>query len=99
VDVRLHQGRYTLDEAAGFYQSRAGMSAAAAMSEVVKNSMFPGAAVIYLTGSDRIQRLRRELSARQGSQFNLKNFHDEFLSYGSIPVELIAREMEAHHAQ
>jgi uncharacterized protein (DUF885 family) len=55
--------------------------------------------VIYLTGSDRIQRLRRELSARQGSQFDLAKFHDEFLSFGSIPVELIAREMEAVHAQ
>lgn len=94
VDVRLHQGRFTLEQAARFYQEKAGMSATAAASEAVKNSMFPGAAVIYLLGSDRIQRLRRELSARQGSQFNLRKFHDQFLSFGSIPVELIAREME-----
>jgi uncharacterized protein (DUF885 family) len=94
VDVRLHQRRFSLEEAASFYEQRAAMSPAAAMSEAVKNSMFPGAAVIYLAGSDRIQRLRRELSARQGSRFNLKEFHDKFLSYGSIPVELIAREME-----
>ncbi len=99
VDVRLHQGRYSLEEAAGFYQQRAGMSAAASMSEAVKNSMNPGAAVMYLTGSDRIRRLRRELSARQGSRFNLKKFHDKFLSFGSIPVELIAREMEVDHDQ
>ena len=64
------------------------------MNEAVKNSMFPGAAVIYLLGSDRIQRLRKDLSTRQGSRFNLKAFHDKFLSYGSIPVEMIAREME-----
>lgn len=94
VDVRLHQGRFSLEEAASFYQERAGMSAGAAHSETVKNSMFPGAAVIYLCGSDRIHRLRRELSSRQGARFNLKKFHDKFLSYGSIPVELIAREME-----
>ncbi len=94
VDVRLHQGRFSLKEAADFYQQRAGMSAAAAQSEAVKNSMFPGAAVIYLMGSERIHRLRQTLSARQGARFNLKEFHDTFLSYGSIPVELIAREME-----
>lgn len=94
VDVRLHQGRFSLAEAARFYQERAGMSPAAARNEAVKNSMFPGAAVIYLTGSDRIQRLRREMAARLGNRFSLRGFHDKFLSYGSIPVTLIAQEME-----
>jgi uncharacterized protein (DUF885 family) len=94
VDVRLHQGRFSLDEAAQFYQTRAGMSPAAAHSEAVKNSMFPGAAVIYLLGSDRIQRLRREQAARLGNRFNLREFHDRFLSYGSVPVTLIAQAME-----
>jgi hypothetical protein len=95
VDVRLHQGRFSLGEAAQFYRDRAGMSPAAAQNEAVKNSMFPGAAVIYLLGSDAIQRLRREMAARWGKRFNLREFHDKFLSYGSIPVTLIAKEMEA----
>jgi uncharacterized protein (DUF885 family) len=101
VDVRLHQGRFSLEDAARYYQQRASMSPAAAFAEAVKNSMFPGAAVMYLAGSDRIHRLRRELSERQGNVFNLRKFHDTFLSYGSIPVELIAREMEKEtdHAQ
>ncbi len=94
VDVRLHQGRFTLEDAAHFYQQRAGMNPAFAASEAIKNNMFPGAAMMYVVGCDRIHRLRRELSARQGSQFNLRQFHDRFLSYGSIPVELVAREME-----
>ena len=92
--MRLHQGRFSLDEAAQFYQARGGMSPAAARGEAVKNSMFPGAAVIYLLGSDRIQRLRRDQAARLGNRFNLKDFHDKFLSYGSIPVTLIAQEMD-----
>jgi hypothetical protein len=99
VDVRLHQGRFSLEDAARFYQQRAGMSPAAARGEAVKNSMFPGAAVIYLLGSDRIQRLRREMAARLGNQFVLREFHDKFLSYGSIPVSLIAQEMERETAR
>jgi uncharacterized protein (DUF885 family) len=94
VDVNLHLGRFSLEDAARFYQQRAGMSPTAARNEAVKNSMFPGAAVIYLLGSDRIQRLRRDLAARKGNLFSLKEFHDVFLSFGSIPVELIAKEME-----
>ncbi len=96
VDVRLHQGRLSLEQAARFYEQRAGMSPGAAHNEAVKNSMFPGAAVMYILGSDRIHRLRRELASRSGRRFNLRAFHDRLLSFGSAPVELVAREMEAN---
>jgi uncharacterized protein (DUF885 family) len=56
--------------------------------------MVPGAAVMYVLGSDRIHALRRELSARLGKRFSLRQFHDQLLSYGSIPVALAAAEME-----
>jgi uncharacterized protein (DUF885 family) len=93
VDVRLHQGEYTLEDAVDFYRDRVGMAASAAQSEAVKNSMFPGTALMYLTGTDLIHKLRRDLEARQGPAFDLRQFHDRFLSYGSIPVSLIAEAM------
>ena len=94
VDVRLHQDRMTLDEAATFYEQRAGMNAQAARGEAVKNSMFPGAAMMYLLGADRIKQLRQEMAVQWGSAFSLRRFHDQFLSYGSVPVALIAEEMK-----
>lgn len=93
VDVRIHEGRWTLEHAARFYEEHALMEPAAARSEAVKNSMFPGAAVMYLMGRDAIHRLRAERLAIEGRHFSLKNFHDTFLSYGSIPVSLIAIAM------
>ncbi|MGI9625798.1 MAG: DUF885 family protein [Longimicrobiales bacterium] len=95
ADIRLHLGEFTLDEAATYYVEQAGMSAPAGRSEAVKNSMFPGAAVMYMLGRDRIHTLRREMSALQGAGFSLKGFHDEFLAFGSVPVQLIAEEMVA----
>jgi hypothetical protein len=94
VDVRLHEGRWTLEHAARFYEEHALMPAAAAMAEAVKNSMFPGAAVMYLMGRDAIHRLREDMVAMEGRHFSLKRFHDTFLSYGSIPVSLIAAAMK-----
>ena len=93
VDVRLHEGKMTLDEAARFYAERTAMSLEASYGEAAKNSMFPGAAMIYLIGRDLILQLREELQRSQGAQFNLKQFHDRFLSFGSIPVALIAGAM------
>lgn len=93
VDVRLHQGRFTLDEAADYYARHAGMPAAAALGEAVKNSMFPGAAVMYIMGTDAIHALRAEVEARLGGDFSLRRFHDDFLAHGSVPVALAAEEM------
>ena len=101
VDVRLHQGRMSLEDAARYYVEHAGMSGEAARAEAVKNSMFPGAAVMYVMGRDAIHRLRREISALDGERFSRRAFHDEFLSYGSLPVSLIAEAMKAkrQHAE
>jgi hypothetical protein len=94
VDVEFHHGRMTLDQAAAFYEETAGMSRAASAAEAVKNSMFPAAALIYLVGADLIHELRSDLMAKLGDRFALQSFHDAFLSYGSLPVALIAREMK-----
>jgi len=93
VDVKLHRGELSLDEAAAFYEQAAGMSQSAARHEAVRNSMFPGAAMMYLIGTDLIHDLRADLAAKQGDDFDLGRFHDRFLSYGSIPVSLIAADM------
>ncbi|HUG13792.1 MAG TPA: DUF885 domain-containing protein [Thermomicrobiales bacterium] len=93
VDARVHRGELTLDGATAYYRDEIGMPEAAARSEAVKNSMFPGAAIMYLTGTDMIHDLRDEMQRRLGSGFSLRSFHDEFLSHGSIPVALIAALM------
>jgi uncharacterized protein (DUF885 family) len=94
VDVKLHRSEFSLGQAAEFYAQRAAMAPAAARNEAVKNSMFPGAAMMYLIGTDTIHDLRRKLEARMGSNFDLADFHDRFLAYGSVPVSLIAAEMQ-----
>ncbi len=93
VDVQLHTRKWTVDEAAQFYHEAAGLVPDGARAEAVKNSMFPGTALMYLVGDDLIHRLRVEMQARPG--FTLRRFHDRLLSYGSVPIALIASEMRA----
>jgi uncharacterized protein (DUF885 family) len=85
ADISLHQGSADLDTVAALYRDRLGMSDAAARGEAVKNSMFPGAAVMYWLGTGAI----RELRARRDPSEPLRVFHDRFLAHGSIPVPLI----------
>jgi len=47
----------------------------------------------YFTGYTEIYDLRQALRKKQGKDFNLKAFHEQFLSYGSAPVHYIRRMM------
>ena len=47
----------------------------------------------YFSGYSEIFALREAVKAKAGAAFSLKAFHEQFLSYGSAPVRLIAAEM------
>ena len=47
----------------------------------------------YFTGFSEIYALRDEMKQKQGDKFNLKAFHEKFLSYGSAPVKYIRQLM------
>jgi uncharacterized protein (DUF885 family) len=91
VDVGLHTGSLAFEEAVAVYRDRIGLAPQAAIAETVKNSMFPGTAIMYWLGTDGLHRLRRERERLEGPAFSLKRFHDHVLSFGSIPVPLLSQ--------
>ncbi|HEX9172040.1 MAG TPA: DUF885 domain-containing protein [Telluria sp.] len=48
----------------------------------------------YFSGYSEIMELREKRKAALGERFNLKEFHDEFLSYGNAPVRMIGELMQ-----
>lgn len=49
----------------------------------------------YYTGFNEIYELREIIKKNEGEKFNLKAFHEKFLSYGSAPVKYIKELMLA----
>jgi uncharacterized protein (DUF885 family) len=98
VDLAFHSGEMTFDEAIALYVEHARMAESAARAEAVKNSMFPGAAVMYWLGVRAIRALRDERSALGGSRFSLRAFHDELISFGAMPLPVVASLMSANRA-
>jgi uncharacterized protein (DUF885 family) len=47
----------------------------------------------YFTGYAEIFELREECKKRDGEKFDLKKWHNKFLSYGSAPVKIIRKFM------
>ena len=95
VDMSFHEGSLSFHDAIALFSTETGMDAAMARAEVVKCSMFPGTAIMYWLGTQGILELRARRRQSQGPAFTLRAFHDELLGYGSLPVPLVSRLMQA----
>lgn len=96
VDIRLHSHACSYGEAVAFYRDTVGMSDDAANGEATKNSMFPATALMYWLGTQGILSLRESVRTRRGAAYSQKAFHDDLLSWGSIPVPLVTRLLTEH---
>jgi uncharacterized protein (DUF885 family) len=92
VDTGLHALRWDRQKAIDFMLS-AGLSETDAVIETDRYIAWPGQALTYMIGCREIERLRRELAARDGSGFDLRAFHDAVLGHGSLPLATLAREL------
>ncbi len=92
VDTGLHALRWPRQRSIDFLKG-SGLSATDAVIETDRYICWPGQALTYKIGQREIQRLRAELSARDGSGFDLRAFHDALLGHGSLPLATLAREL------
>jgi len=95
ADTAIHSGEFGWERAARFLRDEAGMPASTALAEVVQISMFPGRGMAALAGVAAIDELRRHIEDSEGPAFTLRSFHDRLLSYGALPMNLIAAAMLA----
>ena len=98
VDIGFHEGSLSFHDAIHLFITEAGMEPSVARAEMVKCSMFPGTAIMYWLGTQGILELREQRRRTQGAAFRLRDFHDELLGYGSLPVPLVSRLMLARSA-
>lgn len=88
VDIKLHLGEWSLQEAMEFYRDKAGFAPSRVENEVIRNSMLPGSRLMYWLGVEGIKALRKRWKG------DILSFHDSLLSYGHVPLAWIGQEME-----
>jgi uncharacterized protein (DUF885 family) len=92
VDVALATGAMSLPEAIAYFQKNAGIDYATARGEATRFAMNPGQAIDYLIGKTQIETLTGLVHDAQGAKFSLRGFHDQLLSYGTVPFSTIRYE-------
>ncbi len=93
IDMRLHQGTMTVEEAVDMLVREADVERPNAEAEVRRYAFTPGYQMSYAIGKEEILRLRREVKRREGPKFSLTEFHDRVLNEGSMPVPLVAQAL------
>lgn len=94
AEVGLHTNEFTIREAARYMVDRTPMmedDAARVDAEIYLRE--PGYGISYQMGKVQIDQLLADRAIQLGDQFNLKDFHDQFLATGMIPISLIRWEM------
>jgi len=92
VDSGMHGLRWTRQQSIDFLL-KIGLTNTNAIIETDRYIAWPGQALTYKLGQLQIEKLRRELSARDGDRFDLPEFHDQVLGHGSLPLATLAREL------
>jgi uncharacterized protein (DUF885 family) len=92
VDTGMHALRWTRQQSIDYLLS-AGLSLTDATIETDRYIAWPAQALTYKLGQRAIEQLRRQLTARDGSRFDLREFHDQVLGHGSLPLATLEREL------
>lgn len=93
IDVSLHIGKMNFDQAVDMLVNVARLEKTNAIAEVKRYTQTPTQPMTYCLGKIEILNLRDEVKAKKGENFNLKQFHDQLLSYGTIPIKMVRRRM------
>lgn len=91
IDVEMHTGNMSFDEAVNMLVEKADLERANAISEVKRYTMTPTQPMSYIIGKYEIMKLKEELKVKMKEAFSLKYFHDALLACGPISLPLVGK--------
>lgn len=92
VGIRLHTGTMTFEQAVEFFVQEGYQSRESARMEVKRGTSDP-TYLYYTLGKLQILKLRADLQRKEGADFSLERFHDEFLKQGYPPIKIVRRAL------
>ncbi|RKY27196.1 MAG: hypothetical protein DRP79_03675 [Planctomycetota bacterium] len=89
IDISYQTGKMSYEDAVKLMVEGVGLEEGNARAEVNRFIHSPTQPMSYLIGYLDLMKLREDYKKMKGDGFNLKEFHDELLSYGSVPIILL----------
>jgi uncharacterized protein (DUF885 family) len=93
VDTGIHAKGWDKARAVAFMKENSALSEANIDAEVNRYISWPGQALAYMIGNIRIRELRAEAERELGAKFDIRRFHDAVLLQGSVPLDVLDRQV------
>ncbi|HVJ62210.1 MAG TPA: DUF885 domain-containing protein [Tahibacter sp.] len=94
VDTGIHAKKWTREQAVAYMLENTGMVETDVVAEIERYFVMPGQALGYKVGMLKILELRERAKAALGPKFDLRQFHNQVLTVGSLPMVLLERVID-----
>lgn len=92
VGIKMHTQGMTIEEATRLFETQAHQPHPVAVSEA-KRGTSDALYGYYTMGKLMLLKLREDVKKKEGANFSLQKFHDDFLKLGPLPFPLIRKAM------
>ena len=95
VDTGMHSFGWSREKAIDFFKENAGKAEHDIVVEIDRYIVWPGQALAYKIGELKIKELRAMAEKELGDAFDIRQFHDEVLGAGAIPLDILETRIKA----
>lgn len=89
VDTGIHDMGWSRDQVVDYMRKSHAVDEPTIQSETDRYISWPAQACSYKLGQLKIRELRARATQQLGSNFDIRSFHDEVLSGGNLPLDLL----------
>jgi uncharacterized protein (DUF885 family) len=94
VDTGLHSKGWTREQVIKYMRDNSAVSETDAVAEAERYMAIPGQALAYKVGQMTISRLRAQAETELGPKFDIREFHDQILKDGSLPMNVLEAKID-----
>jgi uncharacterized protein (DUF885 family) len=94
VDTGMHALGWSREDAIAWMQANSPISGTDAVAEVERYIAVPGQALAYKIGQLKIRELRDRAEAELGDKFDVREFHNQVLTSGSLPLMVLEARID-----
>jgi uncharacterized protein (DUF885 family) len=99
VDTGFHYKHWTRQQVVDFFHDHSAIDEAEVQSETDRYMAWPAQALGYKIGQLEILKLRQYSKDQLGDKFDLRAFHDQVLSGGALPMDVLSTRVHEWVAQ
>jgi uncharacterized protein (DUF885 family) len=89
VDTGMHAKGWSRQQAIDYLAENTALSMADVIAQIDRYISWPAQALSYKIGEIKIRQLRAMAEEKLGDKFNIRDFHDQILMNGSLPMDLL----------